>query len=120
MVMNRCQRCDAKIEAGEEYKYAGEDLCEDCYIDIKSMPKTCDPWAVHSARKMKDTASLTPIQQSIFDVIKASGPLLGTDICELLKIDEDEFKRNFTPLRHMELVKAYKMGDKVFFSLFND
>ena len=45
-----CERCKDIIESGEEREYAGRVLCEDCYMDALSPAKTCDPWAVHSAK----------------------------------------------------------------------
>jgi hypothetical protein len=35
-----------------------------------------------------------------------------------LKISESEFKNNFATLRHMELARGFKEGDKVCYALF--
>jgi recombinational DNA repair protein (RecF pathway) len=42
----QCARCGKKIEKQQCYEYRGSALCEDCYMDILSPPKACDPWAV--------------------------------------------------------------------------
>ena len=64
-----CNRCHAKIEPGDEKQHLGQTLCEDCYMDALSPVKTCDPWAVHSAKSFEKYAesalTLTPIQSEI-------------------------------------------------------
>ncbi len=118
MVM-KCEKCGAEI-VDEAYEYAGQKLCEDCYLDLMATPKVCDPWAVHSAKSMsKDKISLTPIQQKILDLIREKGPITAEQICNELNITENEFKTNFASLRHMELAKATKIKDKICYVLFN-
>ena len=46
----KCDRCREDMEEGEERELHGRALCEDCYMDTLSPAKTCDPWAVHSAK----------------------------------------------------------------------
>ena len=47
----RCEKCDKEmLEAGEEFRYAGSVMCEDCYMDAISPPKACDPWAAYIAK----------------------------------------------------------------------
>jgi hypothetical protein len=65
----QCDRCQANIEPGEEEQHLGQTLCEDCYMDALSPVKTCDPWAVHSAKSFEkhaeSTPTLRPIQSEI-------------------------------------------------------
>ena len=111
-----CTRCNAKISRQEEHKHAGRTLCEDCYIDAVSAPKTCDPWAVYTATRTDSKGeSLTPKQQRILSLIKAQGPLALEQICNELSIDEQEFRTNFSTLRHMELAQACKKEGLVFY-----
>ncbi len=49
-----CQRCGSSIPKGEDREYFGKILCEDCYMDAISPTRTCDPWAVHSAKSFGD------------------------------------------------------------------
>lgn len=120
MVM-KCERCGTTLNSQEDlYEYAGQKLCEDCYLELVSTPKTCDPWAVHSAKGFADKRDgLTPIQQKILDILKDKGPTSAEEICASLGIDEGEFRSNFAPLRHMELARACKVGEKVCYTLFN-
>ena len=117
--MSKCRKCGASIEEPETYEYAGESLCEDCYLEQKIKPVTCDPWAVYTARRTKGTApQLTDIQGRILDLIKNGAPLEAIDICKQLGISEIEFQNNFATLRHMELARGFKDGGKVYYTCF--
>jgi predicted ArsR family transcriptional regulator len=63
---------------------------------------------------------LTIEQQKIFDIIKTRGPLTLEQICADLGISEEEFRRNFATLRHMELAKGCKVEGQVCYTLFDD
>ncbi len=118
----KCERCGAAInDKSDAYEYGGQILCEDCYLDIMATPKACDPWAVHSAKNIAgDKPVLTPLQEKILSLIKEKGPITAEEICNTLGISESEFRSNFAPLRHMELARACKVGDRVCYTLFND
>ena len=117
--MSKCEKCGALIEAPETYEFAGESLCEDCYLEQRVKPVTCDPWAVYSARNTRgQEPQLTDIQGRILDLIKTSGPLEAPEICGCLGISEAQFQNNFATLRHMELARGFKDGDKVCYTLF--
>ena len=119
--MMRCDKCRAEVSAEEKFEHSGHTLCEDCYLDIVTIPKTCDPWAVHSAKSTPQLSDgLTAEQQELFDLIQKSGPLTVEEICTELSIDSNEFRRNFAILRHMELARGFKKGDQVYYTLFND
>ena len=63
-------------------EHLGRQLCGDCYMVTFSPMKTCDPWAVHSAKTYEkhagDERSLTPLQQAILKTLKDEGPLEPT------------------------------------------
>jgi hypothetical protein len=116
-----CEKCSAAMADDEVFQHAGKQLCEDCYLDIMAMPKTCDPWAVHSAKNTPgQQVVLTPSQQQLLDLIRGKGPLTLEKICSELKIDETEFRRQFATLRHMELARGSKEGDRVVYRVYND
>jgi len=111
-----CSRCSADISGQEVYQHAGRTLCEDCYIDAVSAPKTCDPWAVYAAtRTVTKGDSLTPELKRILDLIKTDGPISLERICGELSLDEREFQASFSTLRHMELAQAYKQDGQVLY-----
>lgn len=121
--MTKCEKCGDQILVEEAYEHAGNRLCEDCYLDLVATPKTCDPWAVYAAKSTMSqdaTATLTPEQQRIFDLIQARGPLTLEQICAALAITEEEFRHDFATLRHMELARGCNIQGQVCYTLFDD
>ncbi|SFM92893.1 winged helix-turn-helix domain-containing protein [Thermodesulforhabdus norvegica] len=115
----KCAKCGTTLN-GDVYHHAGMELCEDCYLDIVAAPKPCDPWAVHTAKSLtKQKPVLTPIQEKILKLIKERGPVTAEEICNELGITETDFRTNFAALRHMELARACKQGDRVCYTLFD-
>jgi hypothetical protein len=117
-----CARCKAEIEDGEERERLGEILCEDCYIDALSPARSCDPWAVHSAKSFERAGGETTItdsQAKILQILKETGGIEPEDLFAQLKdqMTQSELRRDFATLRHMEKVRAEKRGDKVMWRL---
>ena len=104
----QCARCKRDIPAGEERDHHGQLLCEDCYIDLLSPLKACDPWAVHSAQSTlkHSRLELTPIQQMILDVLKKKGPIDLQQLSAMLDLENDGLEREIAALRHMEKVRG--------------
>jgi DNA-directed RNA polymerase subunit RPC12/RpoP len=121
-MLAQCARCGKKIEKHQGYEHQGNLFCEDCYMDILSPPKACDPWAVHSAQtflKGKDKLStLTPLQLKIVNYIKEKGEVTIEEMIKNLNLTDEELRREFAVLRHMEILKATKKGEKIFYILF--
>jgi hypothetical protein len=105
-----CQRCRDQIEAGDEREMHGRILCEDCYMDAISPARTCDPWAVHSAKSFqKDTGATAPInprQIKILEYLKETGGAEFPEIVERLQIKPTDLERELAALRHMEKIRA--------------
>jgi hypothetical protein len=111
-----CQKCGQIIEAGEEREMHGQSLCEDCYLDAVSPVKACDPWAVHSAKRLEQTGAVdqfTDLQKKILTFLKESGPARPEVVCRKLNIPPKEFEREFASLRHMEKARGEKVGDQI-------
>ena len=87
-----CGRCGVALEAGESREHAGQNLCEDCYIEAVSPVQACDPWAVHLAKsdKGRSGVQLTPAQQKIFEeaAAKADEYFLGLQRDAVDKMEE--------------------------------
>jgi len=117
-----CAKCNKEIGKQQGYEYQDKLVCEDCYMDVLSPPKACDPWAVHSAQtflKGKDKLStLTPLQSKIVNYIKEKGEAPIEEIMTNLNLTEEEFRREFAPLRHMEVLRATKKDGKILYLLF--
>ena len=116
----QCEKCETAIPAGEENDHLGRVLCEDCYMDALSPVKTCDPWAVHSAKnfeaQMGGLGTLTDIQKKIIGILQETGGLERHELVQRVGngISEADLNREFASLRHMEKARAEKRGDKVF------
>jgi len=117
-----CAKCDKEMEKQQGYEHQGKLFCEDCYMDVLSPPKACDPWAVHSAQTFlrgKDKlATLTPLQLKLVNYLKQKGEATLEELIENLNLTEEALRREFTVLRHMEILRATKRGDKVYYLLF--
>jgi len=107
----KCQRCGA--EAKELFNLRSLELCEDCYMDLLSPLKSCDPWAVYTARGSANKAAQTllPIQQKILDAVTAAGKITAAALAAELGIAPRELDRQFAILRHMELLRGFKGDD---------
>ncbi|MBI4644616.1 MAG: hypothetical protein HY790_02135 [Deltaproteobacteria bacterium] len=116
-----CTKCNAALNPGEAREYAGQELCEDCYLDAQSITKTCDPWAVHTAKSLKDLPGgliLTPLQQQFYDLVKERGEVSIADACAHLGLEEEDLRREFATLRHMENLRGCKRDDLILITLF--
>jgi hypothetical protein len=108
----KCDRCNAAIEKGEEREHFGQLLCEDCYMDVLSPAKGCDPWAVHSAKSFErhsgSPVTLTPIQTEILEILEETGGVEREALLEHLegKLTRPQLEREFATLRHMEKIRA--------------
>ncbi len=115
-----CYKCKDPIPQGEECKFNNNFICEDCYIETLSPPKTCDVAAVHSAKKHRaamgqtGTEGLTEQQKDIVDFINEQGKSTKPEIAEKFDLKEKELERQFAILRHCELLKGKKEGDKIY------
>ena len=118
-----CNRCKASIASGQENEHLGQNLCEDCYMDVLSPVRTCDPWAVHSARTFENLmggqGTFTDLQKRILDILKETG---GIERHELLQrigegISDGDLTREFASLRHKEKARAEKHGNTVLLRL---
>lgn len=106
----------ASSEAREHHRQI---LCEDCYMVALSPMKTCDPWAVHSAKSFEKLASnptqLTQVQATILQILKEDGAMEPEILLEKMggKLQLAELHREFATLRHMEKARGEKQGEKI-------
>jgi hypothetical protein len=114
----QCEKCKIDITAGEDRQLHGQHLCEDCYMELLSPAKACEPWAVYSAKsfaKNQDYESqLTPLQKEILAVLRKDGPAEPGTIVARLQIKEPDLEREIATLRHMEKIRGeIKEGKRV-------
>lgn len=123
----QCNKCGASIDIGEERELRDQKLCEDCYIDVLSPVKVCDPWALYNAKSLEqkrgEPPPLTSIQSEILDILRVSGSLEPSVLLVRLnnnltnKLTNNDLEREFAVLRHMERVRGEKAGDSVLWRL---
>ncbi|MDD3580464.1 MAG: hypothetical protein PHW74_05540 [Desulfobacca sp.] len=120
MMLKRCDRCQAEVEAEELREYAGQQLCEDCYLEAISPVRACDPWAVHTAKSTLATQGqqLTPPQQKLYDLVRDALEISLSEAAEQLGLSENELRREFATLRHMELLRAQPRPQGIVLTLF--
>ena len=118
--MVKCHRCQRDVREEDSFTYLGETLCEDCYIDVRSPAKSCDPWAVYSATRTRETAGLSgteglnTLQQAIYTFIKDRGKATPEEVITRFNITPKDLQNQVATLRHCELVKGSKEGQTVF------
>ena len=121
----KCNRCSQEIKEGDSYRHRGETLCEDCYLDIRLEVKACDPWAVYSATRSRESAGfkgtegLTDLQREIYALVKRKGKVTREEVIGTLNLSEQEMQTQLATLRHCELIKGHKEGDKVYLILYS-
>jgi hypothetical protein len=110
----QCARCGKKIVKQQGYGHQGNLFCEDCYMDILSPPKACDPWAVYSAQsflKGKDKLStLTPLQLKMVNYIRQRGEATVEEMVENLNLTEEEFPRGIRCVEAYGSIKGDEKG----------
>ena len=115
-----CERCGLNLEGSESYGFHGKTLCEDCYMYESNPPKACDPLAVASATFIRKelgqsgTAGLSELQKKIYAVIDQEGQVTKEELTKILGVKPEELESQFAILRHCELIRAFKEGDKVY------
>ena len=116
----KCNRCCREVSAEDSYQHLGETLCEDCYIDIRYPAKACDPWAVYSATRsresqgLKGIEGLSDLQKAIYSFIRGKGKVTREELLENFGMKETELQTQLATLRHCELVKGRKEGTSVY------
>jgi len=116
-----CTKCGDPIEKGEERNFHGQVLCEDCYMDALSPARTCDPWAVHSAKSFMKEAIKNPplnrVQSRVLEILKETGGIEPKVLVERLRIKSTDLEREIAALRHMEKLRGELREGKKFLRL---
>ena len=105
-----CDKCQTRIPETEAHEHSGQRLCDDCYMDALSPARSCDPWAIHSAKRLEASGSqglqMNETQLRIVDYLQNAGEAEPAAICKDLQLSEDTFKRETVALRHMEKIRG--------------
>ena len=116
----QCERCGAGLEAEASRQHDGQERREDCYISAMHPPKACDPWAVHLTKsdQGRGGVQLTQGQQRPYDLVKKRGMISFPEAAGELGLTEEEVRREFATLRHLEILRAQKQHEQVLIALF--
>jgi len=106
----KCARCSKPIDSEEAREHNGRTLCEDCYMDVLSPARTCDPWAVYTAKSTLESAgsaaTLTATQEEILGILEETGGMEPGELMERVGLPPADFEREIAALRHMEKLRA--------------
>ena len=116
-MLNRCTNCKEQIKPGEGKKLHGQTFCEDCFMDVFSPPRTCDPWAVRSAtmtQGVPQIQSVNEIQGRILKILAATGGIELHTLAKELKMKPSDVERQVAALVHMKKVRGkFVNGEKI-------
>ena len=108
-----CEKCGKHVNSRDEMTYNGKTLCEDCYIDTLSPTRTCDPWAVYTAKSFSGTdAVLNETQTKILEILEKTGGVEIAVLADMLQMASGDIEREFATLRHMEKARAAMQNGK--------
>jgi len=99
----KCSRCGREVSEDNSYQHLGQTLCEDCYIDIRYPAKACDPWAVYTVTRsretlgLKGTEGLTELQKAIYEFIKGNEKVTRERLIEYFKLTEADSRGSWLP-----------------------
>jgi hypothetical protein len=119
----RCQGCGKDVLEDNCFISEGKTLCEDCYINAGQRIRVCDPWGERSklifreSHGLSGTEGLTELQKSIYEFIKKQGKVTKEDLSKSLGLNAVELENEFAILRHCQLLKGKKEGDKIYLVL---
>ena len=114
----KCDKCGALIKKGEEVEYHGRTLCEDCYMDALSPARSCNPWAVYTAKSLSSNESaVSETQAKILAILKETGGLDPNILAEMIQVKLTDLEREIATLRHMEKARREKRGDRIVWRL---
>ena len=120
----KCEVCQEEMSLDDKYEHYGKTMCEDCYIVALHRPRTCDPAAVSSAvhtRRMlgqTGTQGMTDLQKKIYDYIKEKGKAEAEELMQVFSLSPLDLEKQFTVMRHCELLKGLKEGNKIYVTTF--
>lgn len=116
----KCSQCGREISEGESFQHMGQILCDDCYLEVRTHPRECDPWATylatHTRERMgqKGAEGLTELQKKVYEFVKGKGRVTREEVMEKFNLSEAEMDAQMTSLMHSELVKARGEEGKIY------
>jgi hypothetical protein len=118
----KCDGCNKEIPEEEIHEHAGQNLCDDCYMDAMEPATGCDPWAVYLGTRTRDKdQTYTPVQEAILALVKEKGRVEVPELLKATGLDPSALQKEVVTLRHMEKVIWERRPDNSFvLKAFND
>ena len=111
----KCDRCAVTMDPEEAREIHGMRVCEDCYMDLLSPARPCDPWSAMAAKSASQLSGgeekLTEVQQRILDIL-GQEPMPFENLAQAAGLKEDRLERELATLHRMEKIGA-KLRDGI-------
>jgi hypothetical protein len=112
-----CKKCKTAISDGEEREHNGALLCEDCYIDVLSPAKFCDPWADYAAKsslKNNPEVLLNANQSQILKVLEGVDEIESEALLDKLEglLSPEDAKRECAALKRLNKIAIESKNGK--------
>ncbi|WP_051327310.1 hypothetical protein [Desulfatibacillum aliphaticivorans] len=113
----KCRQCRRDIPQDDRYEHAGNLYCEDCYIQILSPARFCDPWADYSAKSFEKHGMISPLtepQKMLLKLIKELGKAEPAELIEHTRgaIDPADGERELAALSRMGKIEIKSVEGK--------
>lgn len=109
----KCDRCQDDITPEDSHEYAGQTLCDDCYMDALSPAVGCDPWAVYLATRTEQKDQVfSSVQEKILKLVQDKARVEIPELLEATGLNMDGLQKEVVTLRHMEKVIWERLPDK--------
>jgi hypothetical protein len=119
----RCQGCGSDVPVENCFISESKTLCEDCYMDVGQRIRVCDPWGERSklifreSHGLTGTEGLTDLQKRIYEFIKTKERVTREELAREFGLKPGELENEFAILRHCQLLKGKREGDKIYLVL---
>ena len=116
----KCQSCGSEISIENSYTINGLTICDDCYLEESHRVIACNPLAIYSAKRFQESdgieakEKLTELQKTIYEFIKSKGKATRQELVDKFNLSLSEIENQIAVLRHLELTKAKKEGNKLY------
>lgn len=116
----KCENCGCEISYDDSYVLDGLTICDDCYLEQSHKVIGCNPLAVYSAKRFQEYDGvdgknrLNEQQKAIYEFVKSRGKVTQKELMERFRLSHVEFSNQFAILRHLELTKGKKEGNKLY------
>jgi hypothetical protein len=116
----KCESCGEMTPKDLTMEHIGKIMCEDCYIDAQETVKACDPFAVQSAKLVRElsgqtgTEGLTELQKQIYEHVKSKGTASNEELISKFELTTQQLEKELAILRHCELIKGQEIDGNVY------